>query len=565
MSLRPAHQQNNRGNRETMERIWLRQYEPGIPAEIELSECGSIVDLLDRASDAHPERTALSCMGSELSYAELDRLSRAFASYLHNIEELGAGERVAIMLPNLLHYPIALFGALRAGLAVVNLNPNYTEREVAFHLNDSGARVLIASDQSLGAVPVTNGVSHCKVIVASALEMPAFRELAADPETAIADAKPDGEPSLGISFTRALAQGLRSRYEDQTILPDSVAFLQYTGGTTGNQKAALLSHRNMVANVQQITHWIKANFDANDRCLVSILPIYHIMGLNGNCLFAVAQAWKNVLVPNARDLSHFVDEFRRHRFSFLVGVNALFNALLDHEAFNALDFSCLKLTCGAGAAVQPSVARRWFELTGCHLTGAYGLTEASPAVCYTPRHITDRVGSVGVPLPSTDVILVDANDNPVPPGTPGEITVKGPQVMSGYWNRPDETRNVFTKTGYLRTGDIATIDADGFVTIVDRKKDVVLVSGFNVYPNEVEAVISSHSGVGECACVGVPDERTGEALKVFVVARDRSLTGEILQQYCREFLTGYKVPRQFEFRDTLPKSTVGKILRRALR
>jgi long-chain acyl-CoA synthetase len=548
-----------------MEHVWLRQYEPGVPAEIDTHAYDSIVDFLVNANASRPEKTALSCLGSELSYAELDVLSRRFASYLRNVEKLGTGERIAIMLPNLLHYPVALFGALRAGLTIVNLNPNYTEREVAFHLQDSGARVLLVCDQSLGAVPKTNGAAPCNVVVASAQEMPAFRALAADAATADRGAPCATEPAAGRSFIDALALGGLSRYEDLLITPDTVAFLQYTGGTTGNQKAALLTHRNIIANVQQQAHWFKADLSAPDGCVVTILPIYHIMGLTGNCLLTVAQARKNVLVPNARDLMHFVDEFRVHRFAFLVGVNTLFNALLDFEPFRALDFSCLKVTCGAGAAVPPSVARRWHELTGCSLTGAYGLTEASPAVCIMPRHATGRAGSVGVPLPSTDVILIDADGNELPAGTSGEIAVKGPQVMSGYWNRPDETRDVFTKTGFLRTGDIGVIDADGFVTIIDRKKDLVLVSGFNVYPNEVEAVIAAHSGVCECACIGVPDEKTGEALKVFVVARDRDLTGASLQQYCREFLTGYKVPRQFEFRDTLPKSPVGKILRRALR
>jgi long-chain acyl-CoA synthetase len=548
-----------------MEQVWLRQYQPGVPAEIDTHAYDSIADFLKRSSAAYPERIALSCMGSELSYAELDALSRAFASYLLNVEGIGAGERIAFMLPNLLHYPVALFGALRAGLAVVNLNPNYTEHEVAFHLQDSGARMLVVSDQSLRALPAVNGAVGCKLIVASAQEMPAFRTLAARATAAACEVPSGSEPIRGRSFVDALALGADSHYEDQAITPDTIAFLQYTGGTTGNHKAALLTHGNVIANVQQLTHWFRADFGANDECVVTIVPICHIMGLTSNCLFAVAQAWKNVLIPDARDLPRFVDEFRAHRFSFLIGVNTLFNALLDCEPFLTMDFSSLKLTCGAGAAVHPSVARRWFELTGCRLTSAYGLTEASPSVCIMPLHETGHICSVGVPLPSTSVILIDADGNEVAPGSAGEIAVKGPQVMSGYWNRPDETRDAFTKTGFLRTGDIARMDGNGFVTIVDRKKDVVLVSGFNVYPNEVEAVIESHAGVCECACIGVPDERTGEALKVFVVARDRNLTGESLKQYCREYLTAYKVPRQFEFRDTLPKSSVGKILRRALR
>ncbi|WP_446902837.1 AMP-binding protein [Burkholderia sp. YIM B11467] len=545
----------------SMKRIWQRQYQEGVPADIDIKSYRSAVDFLTRAADARPDETAMVCLGSTLSYRELDTLSRAFAGYLLNVEGLHAGDRVAIMLPNLLHYPVVVFGALRAGLTLVNLNPFYTAREVLFNLQDSGASLLVVAESALDVVPADVDGRPCRVVVAAADEMPSFAQWAR--QTAMPAARP--EQGERCRFKDALLTGRTVAYRDPVVTPDMNAFLQYTGGTTGKNKAAILSHRNIIANTRIMCDWFGADFTRGDECLVTVLPIYHIMGLAVGCFFSVAMTCKNVLIPNPRDLEHFANAFRAHRFTFLLGVNTLFNALLEHEPFRALDFSCLRQTIGAGAQVEASVARRWFELTGCHLLSAYGLTEASPSVCATPPHAFARRDSVGVPFPSTDIKLLDEEGDEAPIGTPGEITVKGPQVMSGYWNRPEETRDTFTADGYLRTGDIGMLDKDGFLSIVDRKKDVVLVSGFNVYPNEIEAVISLHDAVVECACIGVPDEKTGEALKVFVVSRRRELTADVLQRFAREHLTAYKVPRQFEFIDALPKSPVGKVLRRALR
>ncbi|WP_241295550.1 AMP-binding protein [Burkholderia stabilis] len=546
-----------------MERIWQARYQGGVPFEVDLAGRSSIVGFLEQALAERPDQVAFACAGSSLGYRGLDALSRAFAGYLRGVEGLDSGDRVAIMLPNLLHYPVVVFGALRAGLTLVNLNPNYTAREVRFHLQDSGARVLVTCGSSLDAVRDAVDGMRIGIIVAEADEMPAFQVLAAGgdvPASSVAAA-----PPAGRRFVEALAAGRERPCPASCVTPDMAAFLQYTGGTTGRQKAAVLTHRNLTANLLMIRDWFAAGFARGDECLATILPIYHVIGLSIGCFFPVAIGCKNVLIPNPRNLGHFVDELREHRVSFFVGVNTLFNALLEYEPFRNLNPGYLRHTYGAGAQVEPDVAKRWHALTGCRLLSAYGLTEASPAVCMMPLDAAGPAGSVGLPLPSTDLRLLDGAGDDVPPGTPGEIAVKGPQVMTRYWNRPDETRDAFTADGFLLTGDIGTIDPDGFVRIVDRKKDVVLVSGFNVYPNEIEAVVGAHPGVLECACIGVPDDRTGEALRVFVVARDRTLTADALQQFSRERLTAYKVPRQFEFVDALPKSSVGKVLRRALR
>jgi long-chain acyl-CoA synthetase len=548
-----------------MERIWQRQYQEGVPFEVEIDGYQSLVDFLHRAAREHPDETAMVCLNSALSYAELDTLSRAFASYLVNVEGLRAGDRVAIMLPNFLHYPIAVYGALRAGLTLVNLNPHYTAREVLFSMQDSGASLLVASELSRGVIPAEIEGKPCRLVISGIDEMESFSSLARQIETSGVGAAVKPAQDSGRRFKDALLLGGALAFRDAAVTPDMNAFLQYTGGTTGKIKAAELSHRNIVANIQIICDWFRSGFAKGDECVVTVLPIYHIMGLTIGCFFSVAMVRKNVFIPNPRDLAHFVSEYKAHRFTFLLGVNTLFNALLEYEPFRSVGRHSLRQTYGAGAQVEQSVGRRWHELTRCHLLTAYGLTEASPSVCAMPLHASGRADTVGVPFSSTDLVLLDDAGNEAPLGTPGEITVKGPQVMRGYWNRPEETEAVFTADGYLRTGDIGVFDQDGFVKIIDRKKDVVLVSGFNVYPNEIESVISSHEKVLECACIGVPDEKTGEALKVFVVARDRELTGESLQRFCREHLTAYKVPRQFEFVDTLPKSPVGKILRRALR
>ncbi|WP_322044788.1 AMP-binding protein [Paraburkholderia sp. J67] len=548
-----------------MKRIWHRQYQEGVPLEVDIDGYTSMVDFLDRASRTHPHETAMVCLGVELTYSELDILSRAFASYLLNVEGLLPGDRVAVMLPNLLHYPVVVYGALRAGLALVNLNPHYTAREVLFNLQDSGASLVVACEASLGVIPDHLDGKPCKVVTATAEDMQSFSKLAALGEVHDEEAPSASQEGRGHRFNDALALGAAHAFVEPVVTPDTIAFLQYTGGTTGKLKAAVLTHRNIIANLQIMCDWFRSGFETGDECIVTVLPIYHIMGLSVGCFFSVAMIRKNVFLPNPRDLQHFVAEYRAHRFTFLLGVNTLFNALLEYAPFCSQNPHTLRQSVGAGAQVEQAVARRWASLTGCPLLAAYGLTEASPSVCAMPLHIAGHADTVGVPFSSTDIVLLDEEGNEVESGQAGEIAVRGPQVMRGYWNCPEETAAAFTTDGYLRTGDIGVVDQDGFVKIVDRKKDVVLVSGFNVYPNEIEAIVCGHDKVIECACIGVPDEKTGEALKVFVVARDRGLTGETLERHAREHLTAYKVPRQFEFVEALPKSPVGKILRRALR
>ncbi|WP_321962486.1 AMP-binding protein [Paraburkholderia sp. J7] len=543
-----------------MQRKWLEQYPNGVPADIELEDYGSIADFLNRTAAAYPARTALCCADVELDFATMAELSEAFAAYLQVIEHLPRGSRVALMMPNVPQYSLALFGVLSAGMVVVNLNPHYTEREVRFHLEDSGATILIAWEGAEAVARAAASELNCRLILATPDELAKLPSL----RSALPRAHGNAEAAQ-TTFIAALEAGRHRSRPQSPVSPDAIAFLQYTGGTTGNPKAAVLTHRNVIANVLQLSAWLRPALDGAGVCVVTVLPMYHIMALTGNCLLSAARGWKNVLIPDPRDLSTLVEQWRKHRFSFFVGVNTLFNALMDFEPFGKLDFEGLAYTCGAGAAVQPAVAEKWRKLTGCALSGGYGLTEASPTVCMTPVGVTGREQTVGVPVSSTEVRLLDDEGHEVTAGMPGEIVVKGPQVMGGYWNRAEETQLSFTPEGFVRTGDIAVMDAQGYVTIVDRKKDLVLVSGFNVYPNEIEKVVASHPDVSECACIGVQDAKTGEALKVFVVARNSRLTADALQAWCRENLTSYKVPRQFEFRQALPKSTVGKILRRALR
>ena len=548
-----------------MERSWLGQYPAGVPADIDLAGYDSVADFLTRTSATYPRRTAVVCGDIELDYMTLDALSEAFAASLQMIERLPSGARVALMMPNVVQYSIALFGVLRAGMVVVNLNPQYTEREVAFHLGDSGASLLVAWEGATAVARAAAESAGCRLILASSGEMAALPRLLRDGARGGSGDVEEANRRAVPGFLQAVETGSLPERPRTPLSPDAIAFLQYTGGTTGLPKGAILTHRNIIANVLQLSTWLRGTLRGPEVCVVTVLPMYHIMALTGNCLLSAAGGWKNVLIPNPRDLSSLVDQWRRHRFSFFVGVNTLFNALLDFESFHDLDFEGLAYTCGAGAAVQATVAARWQELTGCALSGGYGLTEASPTVCMTPPATTARTQTVGVPVSSTELRLLDDDGRDVTPGTPGEIVVRGPQVMRGYWNRPEETQASFTADGFLRTGDIAVMDPQGYVSIVDRKKDGVLVSGFNVYPNEIEQVVASHPNVAECACIGVQDAKTGEALRVFVVARQPAPTAEMLQAWCRERLTGYKVPRQFEFREALPKSAVGKILRRAMR
>ena len=551
-----------------MDKVWLKSYPPGVPAEIDPAEFSSLVDLFDKSVDAFAARIAYICMGKTMSYAELDVRSRDFAAYLQSTLGLGRGARVALMMPNCLQYPVAMFGVLRAGCTVVNVNPLYTARELEHQLCDAGCEAIVIVEnfaRTLQDVLLRTPVRH--VVVTGLGDLLGF------PKSAVVNffiryvrkMVPEWTLPGCRRFGAALALGGRCELKPVVISQDDLAYLQYTGGTTGVAKGAMLTHGNIVANLQQAHAWISPYVKVASEVIVTALPLYHIFSLTANCLTFFKIGATNVLITNPKDIPGFVSELGRYRFTVITGVNTLFNALLNDPEFAKLDFSSLKIALGGGMAVQQSVADRWKELTGKPLAEAYGLTETSPAVCINPLDLPEFNHSIGLPISSTSISLRDDDGREVAPGEAGELCVKGPQVMKGYYKRPEETVRAFTHDGFLRTGDVATIDSEGFVRIVDRKKDMILVSGFNVYPNEVEDVIASHPGVLEVAALGVPDEHSGEAVKVFVVRKDPKLTVEALIDHCRVGLTGYKVPRFVEFRESLPKSNVGKILRRALR
>ena len=551
-----------------MEKIWLKSYPPGVPAEIDVNEFRSLGDLFERSVKRFADKTAYICMGKSMTYAELDALSARFGAFLQSELGLPRGARVALMMPNVLQYPIAMFGALRAGYTIVNVNPLYTARELEHQLKDSGADAIVILENfahTLEHVRAQVPIKH--VIVTSLGEMLGF------PKGAIVNfvvrrvrkLVPAWTLDGHLSFADALARGSAHTLRAVEVGHEDTAFLQYTGGTTGVAKGAVLTHRNIVANLQQAHAWISPVVTEGREIIITALPLYHIFSLTANCLTFIKIGASNVLIPNPRDIPGFIKELSKHRFTVITGVNTLFNALLNNPEFAKLDFSSLRVALGGGMAVQQAVAEKWKKITGVALVEAYGLTETSPAVTINPLDLKAFNHSIGLPISSTEVSIRDDDGIEQPIGQRGELCVRGPQVTPGYWNRPEETRRVFTADGFLRTGDIAVIDENGFVTLVDRKKDMILVSGFNVYPNEVEDVVASHPGVLEVAAIGVPDERSGEAVKVFVVRKDPALTAEALIAHCRENLTGYKVPHRVEFRDELPKSNVGKILRRELR
>lgn len=551
-----------------MEKIWLKSYPRGVPAEIDVDEFGSLADLFEQGVRKFGDRTAYINMGQRISYAELDRLSAGFAGYLQGVLKLPRGARVALMMPNLLQYPVAMFGVLRAGYTVVNVNPLYTARELEHQLNDAGADTIVIVENfahTLEKVLPKVGVRN--IVVTSLGEMLGFpKRLIVDfVVRRIRKMVPAWSLPGHVSFSEALSLGGAHRLEPADIGHDDIAYLQYTGGTTGVAKGVILTHGNIVANLQQAHAWIRPFLKEGGELIVTALPLYHIFSLTANCLTFFKIGATNLLITNPRDIPGFVKELGKHPFTVITGVNTLFNALLNNPDFGKLDFSRLSFALGGGMAVQQAVAEKWREVTGKPLIEAYGLTETSPAVCINPLDLGEFNHSIGLPVPSTDVSIRDDEGNEVPLGQAGELCVRGPQVTQGYWNRPDETAKVFTPDGFLRTGDVATIDEAGFVRIVDRKKDMILVSGFNVFPNEIEDVVASHPGVLEVAAVGVPDERTGEAVKLFVVRKDPSLSREAIIAHCKENLTAYKVPHLIEFRDELPKTNVGKILRRMLR
>ena len=551
-----------------MEKIWLKSYRPGVPAEIDVNEFGSLGELFERSVARFAAKPAYVCMGKTISYAELDAQTAHFGAFLQSELGLPKGARVALMMPNVLQYPIALFGALRAGYTVVNVNPLYTARELEHQLKDAGADAIVILENfahTLDHVRARVPVKH--VVVASMGEMLGF------PKGAIVNfivrrvrkMVPAWTLDGHVRFAEALRRGRAHTLQPVQMGHDDIAFLQYTGGTTGVAKGAMLTHRNIIANLQQAHAWIAPNVGEGSETIITALPLYHIFSLTANCLTFLKIGARNVLIPNPRDIPGFVKELGKQRFTVITGVNTLFNALVNNPDFAKLDFSALKVTLGGGMAVQQAVAEKWKRVTGVPLIEAYGLTETSPAVTINPLDLAAFNHSIGLPISSTEISIRDDDGNELPVGQRGELCVRGPQVTPGYWNLPQETARAFTHDGYLRTGDIVVIDEQGFITLVDRKKDMILVSGFNVYPNEIEDVIASHPGVLEVAAIGVPDERSGESVKVFIVRKDPGLTVEVVVAHCRENLTGYKIPHHIEFRDELPKSNVGKILRRELR
>jgi long-chain acyl-CoA synthetase len=557
------------------ERPWLANYPAGVPAEIDVNEFPSIVSVLQSSLEKYRDKTAFSnwpsgksSMGRSITYAELDEYSKQFAAYLLGELKLKKGDRVAIMMPNCLQYPIATFGILRAGLTVVNTNPMYTARELKHQLVDSGASAILVLDNFGNTVQEVLADTPIKKVITTGLgDMLPF------PKGAIINfvlkyvkkMVPEYNIPGAIRFKDALTLGQMHTLPQVDIASEDIAFLQYTGGTTGVAKGAMLTHRNLVANMQQSAAWVADNAKAGQELIITALPLYHIFALTANGLVFMKLGARNHLITNPRDMPGFVSQLSEIPFTAITGVNTLFNGLLNTPGFDQIDFSKLRLTLGGGMAVQRAVAERWKKVTGCTLVEAYGLTETSPAACMNPMDIKEYTGAIGMPVPSTDACVKDDDNRMLAHGEVGELCIKGPQVMKGYWQRPEETANSIDSDGWLHTGDVAKMDEKGFFFIVDRKKDMILVSGFNVYPNEIEDVIAMMPGVLEVAAVGVPDEKSGEAVKVVIVKKDPNLTADQVKAHARENLTGYKQPKFVEFRTELPKTNVGKILRRELR
>ncbi len=551
----------------SLNKVWLNRYPADVPAEITADRYTSLIDLFEHAVKRYADQPAFINMGQAMTYRKLEERSRAFAAYLQQGLGLKKGDRVALMMPNLLQYPIALFGILRAGMIVVNVNPLYTPRELEHQLNDSGASAIVIVSNfahTLEKVVAKTQVKHVILTRLGDQLAPAKGTLVNFVVKYIKRMVPKYHLPDAISFRSALHEGYRMQYVRPDIINDDLAFLQYTGGTTGVAKGAMLTHRNMQANLEQTKATYGSLLKEGKETVVTALPLYHIFALTVNCMLFIDLGGANLLITNPRDIPGLVKELSKVRFTAITGVNTLFNALLNDEDFQKLDFSSLSLSAGGGMSVQKAVAERWEKLTGHYLLEGYGLTECSPLVSVNPYDIRYHSGSIGLPVPSTDIMLVDDEGNEVAEGEPGELCIKGPQVMLGYWQRPDATDEVL-KNGWLRSGDIVTVDQEGFIRIVDRKKDMILVSGFNVYPNEIEDVLMLHPKVREAAAIGVPNEVAGETVKICVVKKDPSLTKEELIAHCKKNLTGYKVPKIVEFRDELPKTNVGKILRRELR
>jgi len=552
-----------------MEKLWFKNYPEGSEHELDTSEYDSILDMFDKAVREHPDRAAYINMGKVLTFRKLEERSRAFAAYLQNELKLERGERVALMMPNLLQYPIALFGILRAGLVVVNVNPLYTPRELEHQLQDSGAKAIVVVSNfasTLEKVVFNTDVKH--VILTRMGDQLSFgkRTLVNFVVKYVKKLVPKYKLPNAVTFREVLSVGKYRQYVRPQIERDDLAFLQYTGGTTGVAKGAMLSHGNIIVNVFQ-AKWIAYPFVGGrhrERLAVLALPLYHVFALTVNCLLFIELGITAVLITNPRDIPGFVKELKKYPFVAITGVNTLFNALLNNENFREVNFSSLKLSVGGGMAIQQAVATRWHEITGCNIIEGYGMTECSPLIAACPVNVVKHNGSIGVPVPNTDIKIIKEDGSEAAIGEAGELWVKGEQVMQGYWQRPEATAEVL-KDGWMATGDIVVMDESYSLRIVDRKKDMILVSGFNVYPNEIEDVVMLNYKVSEVVAIGVPNEVSGETIKIFVVKKDESLTRDELRQHCRQHLTGYKIPKDIEFREELPKSNVGKILRRVLR
>lgn len=552
-----------------MDKPWLKSYPEGVPEDIPSPPFQSVRDMIEYPMVEHPDRPAFTNMGTTLTFRELDQLSLRFACFLQNDLKLVKGERVAIMLPNVLQYPVAMAGIFRAGLVVVNVNPLYTARELRHQLKDSGAKCIIILENFAHTLEEVIADTRIEQVITTGVG-----DLLSFPKGAITNfvlryvkkMVPAYSFNKSLTFKQALAAGGSATLSPVELGFADLAFLQYTGGTTGVSKGAMLSNRNMVSNVFQARAWQLNVYEGLDRIrAITALPLYHIFSLQSNCLSMMVQGGENILITNPKDMAGFVKELGRHRFNYITGVNTLFAALLNTPGFRELDFSSLRMTIGGGMAVQEAVSKEWFEVTGQHIMQGYGLTETSPSAVVTPVGSTEFTGTIGLPISSTQVQICDDDGNPLPIGEAGEICIRGPQVMEGYWQRPEETEKVMLPGGWLRTGDIGRMDENGFIFIEDRKKDMILVSAFNVYPNEIEGVVVQLPGVLEAAAIGKPDPKSGEVVKLFVVRKDDTITAADIITHCRENLTGYKVPKEVEFRDDLPKTNVGKILRRELR
>jgi len=549
------------------DRPWLKNYPSGVPANINPAEYQTLVEMFEKTFEKYRKLPAFTCMGKSITFDQLDKMSTQFGAYLSS-RGLEPGDKVALMMPNLLQYPIALFGALRAGLVIVNTNPLYTPREMKHQFSDSGAKaIVIAENFAANLEKIIHDTSIKTVIVTSIGEL-----LGAVKGTltnfvvrTVKGMVPKYNIPNTVTFKEALSQGKKFTLPDLQGKPEDVIVLQYTGGTTGVSKGAMLTNRNLISNMLQFRAMIRPFLKEKEEVALSPLPMYHIFAFSVNALALMSIGTRTILITNARDIGSILKEFKNEKITVLTGVNTLFNAMLNHKNFASLDFSSLKATAGGGMAVQKVVAEKWKEVTGCNLSEGYGLTESSPVATVNPIDDTGQIGTIGIPVPSTDMRIANEQDQPLAAGEIGEIQIKGPQIMKGYYNRPEETRKTISTDGWLRTGDIGLMQADGFFKIVDRKKDMILVSGFNVYPNEIEDVLAMHPKILEVAAIGVPDEKSTEAVKVFIVKKDKSLTEKEVREYCTEQFTGYKKPKHIVFREELPKTNVGKILRRALR